>query len=80
MTKKQILYFILSLAFIGLNLSVLFVALWGNNPGLTLSLLGLSFVVGVILYFLLRFHKKEKTYRASLKEPKTDDQTKPDQD
>ncbi|RRD94256.1 hypothetical protein EII17_09090 [Clostridiales bacterium COT073_COT-073] len=67
MNKKQILYLILTVLFILLNVSVIFSAIF-STPEMTLALLGLSFVLGVILYFLLRFHKKEKEYRKEIEE------------
>lgn len=62
MNPSRILFLLLAIAFLGLNLSVLITALLGK-VALTFPLLGASFVVGVILYFLMRFHKKEKEYR-----------------
>lgn len=62
MKTQRILYFILAIAFLLLNLSVVVTAVMGRVD-LTFPLLGASFAIGVILYFLMRFHKKEKEYR-----------------
>lgn len=62
MNKKQVLYLILTVLFVLLNVSVLFSAIFWT-PGMTFALLGFAFVPGVILYFLLRFHRKEAEYR-----------------
>ena len=68
MNKKQILYLILTLVFILLNVSVLFLAVSGAPPLFTILTLALSFVMGVFLYFILRFHKREVERRELLKE------------
>ena len=65
MNGKRLLFLGLTVVFILLNVSVLFSAIWGS-PALTFSLLGFSFVFGVILYFLMRFHKKEVEYRKEM--------------
>lgn len=66
MNRKQILYLFLTILFILLNLSVLFSAFF-RTPTTTFTLLGFAFVLGVILYFLMRFHRKEEEYRSSEK-------------
>ena len=68
MNKKQILYLILTIIFILLNVSVLFLAVSGAPPLFTILTLALSFVMGVFLYFILRFHKREVERRELLKE------------
>ncbi len=68
MNKKQILYLILTIIFILLNVSVLFLAISGAPPLFTILTLALSFVMGVFLYFILRFHKREVERRELLKE------------
>lgn len=68
MNKKQILYLILTIVFILLNVSVLFLAISGAPPLFTILTLALSFVMGVFLYFILRFHKREVERRELLKE------------
>ncbi len=68
MNKKQILYLILTIVFILLNVSVLFLAVSGAPPLFTILTLALSFVMGVFLYFILRFHKREVERRELLKE------------
>ncbi len=68
MNKKRILFLILTTLFVLLNISVLFLALSGAPPALTVLVLALSFVLGVFAYFILRFHKKEEERRRLLEE------------
>ena len=68
MNKKQILYLILTIIFILLNVSVLFLAISGAPPLFTILTLALSFVMGVFIYFILRFHKRQVERRELLKE------------
>ena len=75
MNKKQILYLILTVIFILLNVSVLFLAVSGAPPLFTILTLTLSFVLGVFLYFILRFHKREVERRRLLEEMSEKDET-----
>ena len=75
MNKKQILYLILTVIFILLNVSVLVLAVIGAPPLFTILTLALSFVLGVFLYFILRFHKREVERRRLLEEMSEKDET-----
>ena len=74
MNKKQVLFLILTIVFILLNVSVLFLAISGAPPLVTILTLAFSFILGVFLYFILRFHKREVERRRLLKEMSEQDE------
>ena len=75
MNKKQILYLVLAIAFILLNISGLFLAAVGAPPIYAILTLSFSFVLGILLYFILRFHNKEVERRKMLEEMSKEDKT-----
>ncbi|MDO4765587.1 MAG: hypothetical protein Q4A29_05965 [Eubacteriales bacterium] len=67
MNSKRVLHLILAVLFIALNVSVLVSALFGS-PVTTFLLFGASFAAGVILFFLLRYHRNETERRKQIQE------------